>query len=65
MVKAAPDGAAGPAPASRALPWEARPGRTPGHPPWDAADWMAPIGTGGMLDSAFLAPDYPARGHRI
>jgi hypothetical protein len=27
------------APASRALPWEARPGRTPGHPPHGAVIW--------------------------
>jgi len=35
LIKAAPAGAAGPAPAPRALPWEARPRRTPGHPPQD------------------------------
>ena len=65
-IKAAPDGAAGPAPASRALPWEARPGRTPGHTSAGLADEDGSTDTDRLQRGAvFLAPHRPARGRRV
>ena len=67
LIKAAPHGgAAGPASAPRAQPWEARPGaRRAARQRHVDQGWIIPTLARVLRGSVFLAPDCPARDHRV